>query len=171
MGGTSRLNYNLAKIPGHDVGICLKSTPEIMRDAQDSIHVKDKKKEDTAANRAELVVRSSGLSTTEGSGRGSTNSATERFTSFFVPRTGFRTQLSIMLLLKKGIRYKQITLWGGYFSRVTYLSTSPKTINFGSRCVMQLLLFVQGIKVLPMSSCRGQLFKKKKTTLTLDWQS
>jgi hypothetical protein len=36
-GGISRLKYNLAKIPRHDVGICLKSTPKIMRAGHDSI--------------------------------------------------------------------------------------------------------------------------------------
>jgi hypothetical protein len=43
-----------------------------MRVVHDSIHAKDRKKEEAAANKAERAVRSSGLSTTEGSGRGST---------------------------------------------------------------------------------------------------
>jgi hypothetical protein len=84
-GGISRLKYHLAKIPRHDVGICLKSTPEIMRVAHDSIHTKDEKKEDATANRTELAVRNSSLSTTKGSERGSTDLATKRSASFFVP--------------------------------------------------------------------------------------
>jgi hypothetical protein len=81
----NRLKYHLAKILGHDVGICLKCTPEIMRVAHDSIQAQGKKKEDAATKNVELIVRSSGVSTPEGSGRGSTNSATGRSTYFFVP--------------------------------------------------------------------------------------
>jgi hypothetical protein len=65
--------------------ILTKSTPEIMRIVHDSIHAKDKKKEDATANRAKLTIRSSRLSTTEGSGRDSTDSAIGRSASFFVP--------------------------------------------------------------------------------------
>ena len=81
-GGVNKLKYHLAKLPGHDVGLCTAVTPKIMRSAHDAIHEKMRKKDEIAANRAELAAfgqeRSLGasLSTTigEGSGRGSTAS-------------------------------------------------------------------------------------------------
>ena len=81
-GGVNKLKYHLAKLPGHDVGICTAMTPEIMRSVHDAIHEKMRKKNEIAANRVELATfgqaRSVGasLSTTigEGSGRGSTTS-------------------------------------------------------------------------------------------------
>ena len=36
-GGVDRLKYHLAKLPGHDVGLCTAVTPEIMRSAHDAI--------------------------------------------------------------------------------------------------------------------------------------
>ena len=63
-GGISRLKYHLEKLPGHDVGLCSGVTPEIMRMAHDAIHSKDRKREESAANRAEFaaggVARTSG---------------------------------------------------------------------------------------------------------------
>ena len=63
-GGISKLKYHLAKLPGHDVGLCSVVTPEIMRMAHDAIHSKDRKRKESAANRAEHaaggVARTSG---------------------------------------------------------------------------------------------------------------
>ena len=59
-GDISRLKYHLAKLPSHDVGLCTAVTPEIMRMAHDAIHLKDRKREDSAANSAELAARWSG---------------------------------------------------------------------------------------------------------------
>ena len=78
-GGVNRLKYHLAKLCGHDVGLCTAVTPEIMRSSHDAIHEKNRKDEITA-NKPEFAAfgqaRSVGasLSTTigEGSGRGST---------------------------------------------------------------------------------------------------
>ena len=52
-----------------------------MRIAFDSLEAKDKKKNEATARKVELSVRSSATSTPEGqcSGRGSTDSGTERF--------------------------------------------------------------------------------------------
>jgi hypothetical protein len=101
-GGICRLKYHLAKILGHDVGVCSNTTLEIMRIAFDSLEAKDKKKE-AVAKKVELIVRSSTTSTLEGhgSGRGSTDSAIERSASFFVPRTSTGAQPSIKSMLKK----------------------------------------------------------------------
>jgi len=49
MGGISRLKYHLAKLPRHDVGLCVVVTTEIMRSAHDSTHEKDRKKEEIVA--------------------------------------------------------------------------------------------------------------------------
>ena len=51
-----RLKYHLAKLPGDDVELCSAVTPEIMRMALDAIHSKDRKREESAANRAELAT-------------------------------------------------------------------------------------------------------------------
>jgi hypothetical protein len=77
-GGICRLKYHLAKILRHDVGICPESTPEIMRIAFDALETKDKNKDEKAAKKNEISLRSSGTSTTEGqgSGRGSTDLGT-----------------------------------------------------------------------------------------------
>lgn len=111
-GGISRLKNHLAKLPGHDVGLCIAVTLEIMRFAHDSFNAKDRKKEEIAVNKAELayfgIARSSGLSTSaiEGSGRGSVDSPIGRASSFFVPRTGVGAQSSIKSVIKKGRRKK-----------------------------------------------------------------
>jgi hypothetical protein len=87
LGGICRLKYHLAKIPGHDVGVCSNTTLEIMRIAVDSLEAKDKKEEEATAKKVELTVRSLATSTPEGQGsrRGSTHSTTRSSTSFFVP--------------------------------------------------------------------------------------
>jgi ribosome-binding protein aMBF1 (putative translation factor) len=69
-GGICRLKYHLAKISGHDIDICDKTTPKIMRIAFDSLEAKDKKKNETATRKAELSFRSSMTSTPEGQGSG-----------------------------------------------------------------------------------------------------
>ena len=66
-GGICRLKYHLAKILGHDVDVCPNTNPEIMRIAFDSLEAKDKKKNDAAARKAKLSVRSSTTSTPEDS--------------------------------------------------------------------------------------------------------
>jgi len=96
MGGISKLKYHLSKIHCHDVGICLQA----------SIHVKDRKKEEAAANKAERTIRSLELSTTKCSGRASTDSPTKKSSYFFVPRTRVGAQPSIMSMLKNGRRQK-----------------------------------------------------------------
>ena len=80
--GISRLKYHLAKLPGHHVSLCIGVTPEIMRFAHDSIHEKNKMKDEIATNRAELATFGStrglgvSMSTNVGasSGRGSIDS-------------------------------------------------------------------------------------------------
>ena len=37
------MKYHLAKLPGHDVGLCSAVTPKIMRMAHVAIHLKDRK--------------------------------------------------------------------------------------------------------------------------------
>ena len=107
-GGVNRLKYHLAKLPGHDVGLCTVVTPEIMRSSHDAIHEKMRKKDEIAANKAEFAAfgqtRSLGasISTTigEGSGRGSTASPRGRagHTSHYV---GPGSQPSIKSVVKK----------------------------------------------------------------------
>ena len=81
------MKYHLAKILGHDVSVCDKTTAEIMRIAFDSLEAKDKKKDEAAAKNIKLTIRSSATSTPEGQcrGRGSTDSGTgsRRPSSYF----------------------------------------------------------------------------------------
>jgi len=100
--GITRLKYHLAKIPGHDVGPCLKVEPKLMRVVHDALQVKDGKKEAAAAKKAQLAafgIESSRQSTsaTAVSGRGST---AMRSSSYFVPRTTVGAQPSIKSLVK-----------------------------------------------------------------------
>ena len=132
-GGISRLKYHLAKLPGHDVGLCTAVTPEIMRMAHDAIHSKDRKREESAANRAELaaggVARTSGTydydhpDPTEGSVGGSTamGSASVRVaaSSFFVPRN------SIKSMVKKREKEEADRIMG----RMFFWSDLPLTIT------------------------------------------
>ena len=78
------MKYHLAKIPEHDVDVCPITNPKIMRIAFDSLEAKDKKKDEAAAKRDELSIRTSTTSTLERqcSGRGSTDSTTWRSASF-----------------------------------------------------------------------------------------
>ena len=118
-GGVNRLKYDLAKLPGHDVGLCTVVTPEIMRSAHDAIHEKIRKKDEIAANKAELVAffqaRSVGasLSTTisEGSRRGSTASplGRARLASHYV---GPGSQPSIKSIIKKSEKVKANKVMG-----------------------------------------------------------
>ena len=54
--GVNKLKYHLAKLRGHDVGLCTTVTPEIMRSAHDAIHEKMRKKDEIAANKAKLAA-------------------------------------------------------------------------------------------------------------------
>ena len=109
-GGVNRLKYHLAKLPGHDVGLCTTVTPEIMRSSHDASDEKIRKKDEITANKVDLATfgqaRSVGasLSTTigESSGRGPTASPVGRagLSSHFVGRTGPGSQPSIMLIVK-----------------------------------------------------------------------
>ena len=84
LGGVNRLKYHLAKLPGHDVGLCTTVTPEIMRSSHDASDEKIRKKDEIVANKAELATfgqeRSVGASLStiigEGSGRGYMGSLT-----------------------------------------------------------------------------------------------
>lgn len=84
------MKYHLARPPVHDVGLCDKSSLELMRPAYDAIELKDKKKEKATVNHAELARRDSGLFASEiepkGSGRGSIASPIDVIgrSSFFV---------------------------------------------------------------------------------------
>ena len=85
----------MAKICKHDVGICDKSSPELIRVAHGAIYAKEKKKEEAVANKAEHAGKSFGISSfdfeDEGSRRGSTTSLASANvigsgrSSFFVP--------------------------------------------------------------------------------------
>jgi hypothetical protein len=108
----------LAKIPKHDVGICNKSTPEIMRTAHDSIYEKDKRKEEVAATKDKLVVggvarssRTTSRSGTQGGERDSMDSPYKRTSPFFVPRPRDGAQPSIRSLLKERRSKKKTRLW------------------------------------------------------------
>eukprot|EP00253_Pinus_taeda_P014474 PITA_14474 len=52
-GGITRLKYHLAKLPGHDVGLCTVSSAELVQKALEAIEEKDKKKEEAERNKAE----------------------------------------------------------------------------------------------------------------------
>ena len=110
-GGISRLKYHLARMPGFDVGPCLKTTPEIMRIATKSIMDIVDKREANEARRIELAGRSgSGNIGTSGSGGGpqthssatgpSTSAIRSSTSPFFVPRSTPGGQPSIRSLVK-----------------------------------------------------------------------
>ena len=146
-GGVTRLKYHLARLPGHDVGICRVSSPELIRKALEAIEEKDRKKEEVERNKAERAGRSLGISShdfdvqgsgpTRASGRGSTtgtpsHASVNARSSFFVPQIGHGAQPSIKSIVKKIRSKKQIELWGGVFSGATYLSTSPKAVHLAA---------------------------------------
>ena len=117
-GGVTRLKYHLARLSGHDVGVCTVSSPELIQKALEAIEEKDKKKEEAERNKAERAGRSFGIASPdfgfEGSGpsgpsgRGSTTGTPSHATvsvsawsSFFVPQTGAGAQPGIKSLVKK----------------------------------------------------------------------
>jgi hypothetical protein len=67
-GGISRLKYHLAKITGFDVEICLNSSPEIMRIANQSLIDMANKRDVAEARKKELELanRNTGTSASEG---------------------------------------------------------------------------------------------------------
>eukprot|EP00253_Pinus_taeda_P004556 PITA_04556 len=52
-GGITRLKYHLARLSGHDVGVCTVFSPELIQKALEGIDEKDKKKEEAERNKAE----------------------------------------------------------------------------------------------------------------------
>jgi hypothetical protein len=128
----------------------------------DSIEAKDKKKEDAAAKKAELTVRSSGLSTTEGSGRGSTDSATGRSASFFVPRTSAGAQPSIMSVLKKREKAEADRVMG----RCLFWSDIPLSITknnpFWQPMCDAIVVVGPGYKSATFEELRGPILQAEK---------
>ena len=102
-----RLKYHLARLHGHDVGLCIVSSLELIQKALEAIDEKDRKKEDAERKKVERASRSFGISSSDfeakGSERGSTASLATASanvvgsgrSSFFVPRTGHGSQPSI----------------------------------------------------------------------------
>eukprot|EP00253_Pinus_taeda_P024138 PITA_24138 len=124
-GGVSRLKYHLTRLSGHNVGVCIVSSPELTQKALEAIDEKDRKKEEAKRTKVERAGRSFEISSpdfdVEGSGRGSTTGTSSPATasarsSFFVPRIGHGAQPGIKSLVKKRRSKKQIESWGGYKS-------------------------------------------------------
>ena len=55
------MKYHLVRLTGHDVGICIVSSLELIQKALEAIDEKDRKKEETERNKAERVGRSFGI--------------------------------------------------------------------------------------------------------------
>eukprot|EP00253_Pinus_taeda_P004403 PITA_04403 len=133
-GGVTRLKYHLARLTGHDVGICTVSSPELIQKSLEAIDEKHRKKEETKRNKAERAGRSFGISypdfDVEGSGRGSTTSTSSPATasvrsSFFVPRTGHGSQPGIKSLVKKKEKQEADSVMG----RCIFWSNLPLSIT------------------------------------------
>eukprot|EP00253_Pinus_taeda_P004192 PITA_04192 len=60
-GGVTRLKYHLARLSGHDVGICTVSSSELIQKALEAIDEKDRKKKETERNKAERAGHGSQL--------------------------------------------------------------------------------------------------------------
>ena len=88
-----------------------------MRDSHESVHSKDRKKEETTINKDKLatsgVARSLGVYTIESGGGGSKDSSIGRASSFSVPQTKGGAQPSIRTMIKKGRRKNQTGFRGG----------------------------------------------------------
>jgi hypothetical protein len=95
-GGITRLKYHLAKIPGHEVEICPKSTPKIMHIANKVLEDMDLARDYREAKRTQFA-RGGGISK-EGSSAASIPPSTS---SFFVPRTTPGAQPSIRSMVKQ----------------------------------------------------------------------
>eukprot|EP00253_Pinus_taeda_P011616 PITA_11616 len=132
-GGITRLKFHLARLSGHDVGVCTVSSPELIQKSLEAIEEKDKKKEEAERNKAEHAGRSFGISYPDfgvedigpsgPSGRGSTTGTPSHATasvsarsSFFVPRTGAGAQPGIKSLVKKKEKQEADESQGGYKS-------------------------------------------------------
>lgn len=101
------MKYHLARLLGHDVGLCTVSSLELIQEALEAIDEKDRKKEEAERNKVERASRYFGISSfdfeAKGSGRGSIASAATASvrSSFFVPLTGHGAQPSIKSIVKK----------------------------------------------------------------------
>jgi hypothetical protein len=96
MGRITRLKYHLAKIPGHEVDICPKSTPEIMHIANKALEDIDLARDYREAKKAQFA-RGGGISE-EGSSAASIPPSTS---SYFVSRTTPGAQPSIRSMVKQ----------------------------------------------------------------------
>jgi hypothetical protein len=125
--GICRLKYYLAKILGHDIDVCDKTTSKIMRIEFDSLEEKDKNKNDAVARKVELSFRSSTTSAPEGqgSGRGSIDSGIGRLSPFFPTQTTLGAQPSIRSFLKKKEKKEEDRVVG----RCLFWSNIPLSIT------------------------------------------
>eukprot|EP00253_Pinus_taeda_P015582 PITA_15582 len=175
-GGVTRLKYHLARLSGHDVGVCTISSPELIQKSLEAIDEKDRKKEEAERNKAESAGRSFGISSpdfdVEGSGpsgRGSTagtpSPATANATarsSFFVPRTGPGAQPSIKSLVKKKEKQEAARVMG----RCIFWSDLPlsitKTNPFWQPMCDAIVVVGPGHKSVTYEQLRGPILQAKK---------
>jgi hypothetical protein len=105
--GVYRLKYHLAKIPGHEVGICPNSSPKLVVKATKALEDYAENKKYAQAKKKEIISRSKSSTHTlgamgvESSEIHSSQSIMPTTTSpFFVPRSTPNAQLSIKSMLK-----------------------------------------------------------------------
>jgi hypothetical protein len=96
MGGITWLKYHLARIPGHEVDICPKSTPKIMHIANKALEDLGLTRDYNKAKKAQFA-RTGGISE-EGSSAASIPPSTS---SYFVSRTTPSAQPSIKSMVKQ----------------------------------------------------------------------
>ena len=176
-GGVTRLKYHLARLPGHDVGICRVSSPELIRKALEAIEEKDRKKEEAERNKAERAGRSFGISSpdfdvqgsgpTGASGRGSTtgtpsHASVNARSSFFVPRTGAGAQPGIKSLYKKKEKQEADRVMG----RCIFWSDLPlsitKTNPFWQPMCDAIVVVGPGYKSATYEELRGPILQAEK---------
>eukprot|EP00253_Pinus_taeda_P004477 PITA_04477 len=167
-GGINKLKFHLGQIPGQNIELCTKPSPEIIRQAIQSLMDKEDGKDTRAALRNQLV----GGSRVGGPESGSASTAASpsspmgthpSISSFFVPRTIAGSQARIKSSMKKKEKAEADKL----VSRCLLWSDVPfniaKTNPFYQPMFDVVAVVGPGYKAPTFAELRGPLLQNEKT--------
>eukprot|EP00253_Pinus_taeda_P004357 PITA_04357 len=170
-GGINKLKLHLGQIPSQNIELCTKTSPEIIRQAIQSLMDKEEGKDTRAAVRNQLVGGSrvgrpdSGSASTAAS-PSSPMSIHPSISSFFVPRTTHGSQLGIKSSMKKKEKAEadklvsRCLLWGDVPFNIA------KTNPFYQPMFDVVAVVGPGYKAPTFAELRGPLLQNEKTECT-----
>jgi hypothetical protein len=157
MGGITRLKYHLARIPGHEVEICPKSTPEIMHIANKALEELGLTRDYNKAKKAQFA-KTGGISE-EGSSAASIPPSTS---SYFVSRTTPGAQPSIKSMVKQKEKEEADKLVGKCFLWSDIPFNIAKNNPFYQPMFDAVVVVGPGYKAPTYEELRGPILQNEK---------